>query len=1042
MNKKIITILLASAVAASMLNVFAYDESAASKYVLDTISNLEITTKQEYDDNADIIRQGLTETYGLTEQEANDLIADFAKTFEETTDNNKNTDNIGGEDAADETKQQKEKADIDYKKDMLSQLKLIPSEYDYAVNVTRGNFALYMANLISYGKDYSGENGYFDFNDVKDDSEFYPAVSMLINKGAVIGVGEGLYAPAEAITVNQACAIAVRLMGYDIEKMPKDENDTFYYSKASEINLIKGIKAKNTEPLSGTDAITFLYNILDTNVYEMVVTGDEAFYYKDGTFLSKYMNVEWIEDVVTANSKTGLYSASQATAEGHLCIGDYVFDFGETDIDLDSFLGKRVRVYYNEDERSEAVAITTCSGYNDSTTIMAKDIEKYDESTDRLYYDLGEKSEYFEVKKDASVIFNGYAVDYSYDKTVMFTPDVGEVTFLSNDKNKGAEVIIINSYVYYTSGVINAETPVLNDESKLQAEEINLDSFDVTVYSNGEEIEPEKIPKDAIVMVAPQRMKTLEKNGIKYFAPDLENSEHMTMEICTSIKNGSVSKNDTSNKVVTIEKENIAMSSIVVKNAEIFPEIQAATLPPIGASVTVYLDKYGEAALFKITSYASNLRYGYVKRIYEDEENSRFRAKIFTEDGEHIDVFLTPKVKVHKKWDESATLTKSSYYVKSVKDSFVFTLDGDKFKPQMIKFKVNNQGEMNEMFIADTTNKTNSIGVKFDYYVDDSVFMCSYTNRGETIHPEYQINSWYTSDSNTVLFKVPETVAGSIDSDYSVKRTSSGVLGVKNSEYYGVSENGVIGCAVQYTVIKATGEWGWWTSNAVIVTEDPTPVWDEENEQITYQIETYGDWYKRIGGPAEHRTRVFEDPSTISLTYNATEGSGNGRFTLADYSNIPITDIKKGDILFVTPKDDGNNQNVITAFAVIYKNLREYIQNKDLEIGAWHIGPGLGSVMSRYRSASLWSDYNQDMPGGLMCGTCVKVSGNYGYFDAGEGIIRRFSFTKNIRGGDDVVAVYDAKKDKITAGTLADIRVGDYCINYSSRFTVVVKNRY
>ena len=1047
MKKKIITLLLAAAVAVPMFNAFAYDEDEAAKYVQQTISSMNITTKKEYNEKSESIKSGLVNDYGLTDEEASKLIAEFENTFEDSSSDADNAENTGmseDEIKADEIKKAKEKADIDYKRDMLVQLKLIANDYDLETDVSRGSFAVYMANLISYNKDYSTEKGYFDFNDVKDDSEFYSAVSMLVNKGAVIGIGEGLYAPNDSITVNQACAIAVRLMGYDIEKLPNDENDVYYYNKASEIKLLAGIKASRTEALSGADAVTFLYNMLDTNVYEMVVGDGEAFIYKDGTFLSKYMNVEWIEDIVTANSKTGLYSTTEAASKGRLRVGDYLFDFGDSAIDLDSFLGKRVRIYYNEDEPSEALAITVCSGYNESTTVKARDIEKYDGKNSRLYYDFGDKEEYFEIKKDASVIFNGYAVDYPYDKNTMFTPDVGDITFLSNDKNKGAEVIIINSYVYYTVGVMNSEVPTLTDMKKIQAESINLSDYDVTVLSNGEEISFGLIPKNSIVMVAPQRMKTLEKNGEKYFAPDLENSEYITLELCTATKQGSITGSTDSDGNIKIDKEDYVMSQTVVKNARLFPDNSAAAIPPVGADITAHLDKYGEIALIEITSYSGGLKYGYVKKMYEDEETGEYRAKIFTEDGEHIDVFLADKVKVHKKWDEGATLTKNSYSTKRIKNSVLYTLNGDKFNPQLIKFNLSGDGKLSEIYIADTTNKTNSIGTNLNYYIDDSIFMCSYTNLTGKVHPYYEIAGWYSTGGNTVAFTVPKNISGSIDSDYKVNTSGWQGLGVDNTEFYDISDAGVIGCTVRYAEVKATGTWDWYYAQPIIVLEDPTPIWDEKNEQVTYQIETYGDWFSNRTTKGEYKTRVFEFPEMVSLKNTATPSKENGRYTVEDYSNIPISSIKKGDILFVSTKDRGNNQHIITSFGVVYKNLKEYIENNDLEIGAWHAAPQLQNTFKRLADkTTLWTDRNNDCPDALLCGTCVKVAGNFFYFDANEsGTIRRFEFNKNILGGPDLVAIYDAKKDKITAGTLSDIKEGDYCVTFASRFTVVVKNRY
>ena len=89
------------------------------------------------------------------------------------------------------------------KKVALEQLEIIKGEsFDYNTGARRDAFAGYTADMINYGEDYSTEEGYFKFSDVTEENEKYHAIANLINKGAIVGVGEGLYKPEDSITVS------------------------------------------------------------------------------------------------------------------------------------------------------------------------------------------------------------------------------------------------------------------------------------------------------------------------------------------------------------------------------------------------------------------------------------------------------------------------------------------------------------------------------------------------------------------------------------------------------------------------------------------------------------------------------------------------------------------------------------------------------------------------------------------------------------------------------------------------------------------------
>ena len=380
--------------------------------------------------------------------------------------------------------------EIDSKKSLLTQFGVIKGvEFDYSKNVLRGEFAKYITNLVYYGEDYSLEKGHFDFVDVTTENEYYSAIAVLINNGVVIGVGEGYFKPDDEITLNQACAIAVRLMGYDLYKMPEDENNVFYWSKANEMKLLKGINANNTDILTNEQAVILLFNMLEANVVKMSFTENKTFLSNEDTFLNQYMNLGYVEGVVSANSKTGLYSGKNAVGQGHIEIDgqNYILDNVGN---IDEYLGKKVRLYYDASNTVEAKAIYVLDKYNQYTVVNADMIDRYDETSGKLYYyeDSSNKEESILVNMNASIIFNGVAVDYEHNKKYLFEPDVGEIQFIDNNRDSQPDVIFINSYVYYKVSQINSEMPVLYDALGIQPD-MRLDSDSVEIY-NGSEMIP------------------------------------------------------------------------------------------------------------------------------------------------------------------------------------------------------------------------------------------------------------------------------------------------------------------------------------------------------------------------------------------------------------------------------------------------------------------------------------------------------------------------------------------------------------------------
>ncbi len=1028
MTKKLISILISLSVAAASFTALAYDpEKGAPQFMADHADEFE--TSQEVEEKRNELIIELVGSYGYTDEEALEVLEVFKKSIDEKsgkkpedgTDSDKN-------DSEDKNKPQDIviSDEIAAKKTVLEQLEIIRGEdCDYNAAVRRDTFAGYTADMINYGGDYSAEEGYFKFNDVTEENEKYHAIANLINKGAIVGVGEGLYKPEDSITVNQACAVIVRVTGYDVYKMPDDENDIFYWNKARDMGLLDGIKVSNTETLIGENAVKMLYNLMFADVVSVKFDGRNADYTNEEVFMNKYMNMDYADGVVTANSKTSLNSESGAVGESRLMVENETYHFEKIG-ELDSYLGKNVRVFYTDDDSGKAKAITERSNYNKYFTVNAKDIEKFDVTDARLEYYKPDSDKLFkeDIPLNAKIIFNGVAVDYEYNRKQMMQPMIGEITVIDNDRDSKADVVLVTSYVYYLAETVNKDMPKLYDNFSIQPE-IDLDKNSIEVYKDGEATTVSAIGKEALVMVKPSRV-TFDQNT-NYMYADLENSTSITLEIVSNSATGDVSSVNKNDNTIKIGGKQYDISKWVEKSYDITGN-EKFKMPANGYNVRAVTDKYDNVVYFVINS-RGGLKYGFVVRLFENDETGEEMIKIFSQDNEMVKVPLAKKIKVHNRWDQNAELTTTSYYSKRVDKSVLHDINGEGITRKMVKYMLNSSGELSEIYVPDFSKGINeeNFSRSFDYYVGDDVFMRGFHTgettslTGESEKNMFGIEAFQAPSGVTSYYFIipPEDSA---DEEYLMGYDL--FSGKANMEYYDVTEAGMPQCCVQYGK-ASTAKTGEKKGNEtiMIVTDEPSQKWNEETEQIEYTLSAYAYGAASVSMfSGIYRTYTFADNEMVS--FNA---KGETAEKKARHNNIPIAELQKGDVLTAYISN-----GVINGYGVQAHKVGEKLSDGELDYGLYDTD---NNVL--WPNGYHWLQYGYTVKGKII----RAIDNTYFYVDTKnpEGIFRRviLNYTPNNR---DMVMIYDAKKNTITEATSSDIRVGDYMVSFRNRLAVVVRN--
>ena len=1028
MTKKLISILISLSVAAASFTALAYDpEKGAPQFMADHADEFE--TSQEVEEKRNELIIELVGSYGYTDEEALEVLEVFKKTIDEKsgkkpedgTDSDKN-------DSEDKNKPQDIviSDEIAAKKTVLEQLEIIRAEdFDYNAAVRRDTFAGYTADMINYGGDYSAEEGYFKFNDVTEENEKYHAIANLINKGAIIGVGEGLYKPEDPITINQACAVIVRVTGYDVYKMPDDENDIFYWNKARDMGLLDGVKDNNTAEMTGKNAATILYNLMFAKVVSMELENSNASYTNSEVFMKKYMDMNYADGVVTANSRTSLNSESEAVNDNRLKIENKAYHFEKIG-GLDSYLGKNVRVFYKDDDSDEAKAITERLNYNKYLTVNARDIEKFDVTDAKLQYYKAGSDKLFEEKipLNAKIIFNGVAVDYEYNRKQIMQPTVGEITVIDNNRDSKADVVFVNSYVYYLAESVNKDLPRLYDNFGIQPE-IDLDQGGIEVFKDGEATTAAAVGKESLIMVKPSRV-TFDPNT-NYMYADVENSSFITLEIVTSSVSGdvkSVKKED--NKISTGGKW-CDVSPWTAKSYNITGD-EKLKLPSNGYNVRALTDKYENIVYFVVNS-RGGLKYGFVVKTFENEESGDLMVKIFSQDNEMIKVPFAKKVKVHNRWDQNAELTVSSYYAKKADNKVLLDINGEGIYRKMVKFALNSSGELSEIYVPDFSKGINekNFSRSFDYYVGDDVFMRGFhTGATTSLTWESERNMFgieafqAPSGVKSYYFVIPPE--DSADEEYLMG--SKLFTGKANMEYYDITEAGMPQCCVQYGR-ASTAKTGEKKGDEVImiVTDEPTQKWNDQKEQVEYTLSAYAYGAASVSMfSGIYRTYTFANNEMVS--FNA---KGETAEKKARHNNIPIEELQKGDVLTAYISN-----GVINGYGVQAHKVGEKLSDGELDYGLYDTD---NNVL--HPSAYHWLQYAYTVKGKII----RAIDNTYFYVDTKnpEGIFRRVILDYNPN-GRDMVMIYDAKKKTITEATSSDIRVGDYMVSHRNRLAVVVRN--
>lgn len=127
--------------------------------------------------------------------------------------------------------------------------------------VTRAQFAKMLVNASSYKDSVGDGDGVSLFKDVKSDHWASQYIKIAVDEGWMTGYTDGSFRPSQTITLEQACATVLRLLGYDSSSLA-GSFPSAQLSKASSLGLRDQITLGKGGLMTRSDCVYLFYNTL------------------------------------------------------------------------------------------------------------------------------------------------------------------------------------------------------------------------------------------------------------------------------------------------------------------------------------------------------------------------------------------------------------------------------------------------------------------------------------------------------------------------------------------------------------------------------------------------------------------------------------------------------------------------------------------------------------------------------------------------------------------------------------------------------------
>ena len=521
--------------------------------------------------------------------------------------------------------------------------------------ITRADFALSVAKMLNY-EVIEGKMGKSAFTDVDISTAEGCAINLLADTG-IIPTDGAKFEPAANIQYADAARMLVNALGYEQEAKLNGGYPGGVIKVASQLKLAQGVSLATNSVLTKKDAAVVIYNSLMSNVVKMTIKNGYPNYEQiDQSLLESVWDVYETSGIITGVGDTTLdgtlLSKTQVSINGEP-MENAVANAAE-------YIGYDVKAYYMDKNGDRTlVAIVPKVNSNYALTLDIDDVEI--SGTTVRYYDAEGRSKSQQFSSSAQVIKNGRLYTNYSNFEELFNFAEGNVTFISNNGGKRANVIVVNDVKHLFVERVDKKNKALYVSNSSENENVvpYLPSFykldeetqDITILKNGVEISFDEIEANNVVTVT----ESVDANGTV---------EAVKLEVSDTIVDGTIEMvSDDDMKISGKKYKKSAYNTTVYNSGD-------------NGSFAVTTD--GKIIGIVSTS-GSSLKYAYVISTSADEHEERGYVKMFTQDGVYKTFETVDKLVVNGKkykFDEFRNVIKPG---------------------EFITFKVNNDGYISNM---------------------------------------------------------------------------------------------------------------------------------------------------------------------------------------------------------------------------------------------------------------------------------------------------------------------------------------------------------
>ncbi len=508
------------------------------------------------------------------------------------------------------------------------------------------------------------------FSDVPQTHPYAKHIAYAAQMGIISNVA--LFYPDSNITYAQAIKIVMAAAGYTKKAEVSGGFPAGYLKAAKDAGVGDGINLGIDDSVSHEIATKLIFEACCTDMMEQTSFGSSIDYTitEGKNIFSTYHKIYMVEGIVEANQNTSLEMASQSSAPGTVTIDGISY---KADIS-DNLIGKRVRLFYNDDKAKSVV----CAYENGNNEIKytVNDSVSLSGLTLTAFPEESQKEERHSLESDFKVIYNGKAY-IADDFDSLLNPSSGTLTLIDNNDNKKIDVIYIREIEYGVIGSINALEGKIYDAYRkggfidLSQSDINYSVTDMS----GANIE----------------LSVLESgNKIGYVISADE--KYVEIILCDKAIGGTYTSLSSDGKIELNGKE-YKLSQYYTSN------VKSASNLKLGIEVILYLSPDNQ--VIYIQEYTSSLSYGFLVDVAQGSglDNS-VMVKIYTDKGNMLELELAEKLVLDENRGETSKSVIKSYLDATVAKPYAY---------RVIKFSQNVEGKVNKIFTATDNSEGTSV---------------------------------------------------------------------------------------------------------------------------------------------------------------------------------------------------------------------------------------------------------------------------------------------------------------------------------------------